>query len=81
MSDPLPPDVQAAIAQGRKIEAIKRLREAAGMDLKDAKDAVERHQRATTPHAAPAAIHPESRSGLWLVIALIAAALLAYALA
>jgi len=37
----LPPEVQAALARGQKIEAIKLLREARGMGLKEAKEAVE----------------------------------------
>lgn len=45
MSRPLlPPDVLEALQQGRKIEAIKRLREATGLGLKEAKDMVEAHQ-------------------------------------
>ncbi|HZY40404.1 MAG TPA: hypothetical protein VFF59_00230 [Anaerolineae bacterium] len=35
------PEIEAAIRSGRKIEAIKRYREAFGTDLKGAKDAVE----------------------------------------
>lgn len=37
----LPEDVVAALVQGNKIEAIKRLRTARGMGLKEAKEAVE----------------------------------------
>lgn len=37
----LPDDVVAAIEDGRKIEAIKLLREQRGLDLKSAKEAVE----------------------------------------
>jgi hypothetical protein len=37
----LPPDVVAAMSAGRKIEAIKLLREAHGIGLKEAKAAVE----------------------------------------
>jgi hypothetical protein len=43
--DALPERVLSALAAGRKIEAIKALREATGMGLKDANDAVERHLR------------------------------------
>lgn len=46
MSERLPPDVVEAITAGRKIEAIKRLREARGLGLREAKDAVERYIRA-----------------------------------
>ena len=38
---PLPPEVQAAIARGNKIEAIRLLREATGLSLASAKEAVE----------------------------------------
>ena len=35
---PLPDDIRLLVARGNKIEAIKRLRELTGMDLKDSKD-------------------------------------------
>ena len=38
-------EVDALLADRRKIEAIKVVREATGMGLKDAKEAVERHAR------------------------------------
>ncbi|MCT2398379.1 ribosomal protein L7/L12 [Novosphingobium mangrovi (ex Huang et al. 2023)] len=38
-------EIEAAIAEGRKIEAIKLLREATGMGLKEAKEAVEAMER------------------------------------
>lgn len=43
MTEPteLPADVIAAIREGKRIEAIKRLRAARGLQLKDAKDQVE----------------------------------------
>ena len=40
-SDPLPPEAIAALQQGNKIEAIKLVREARKLDLKDAKDRVD----------------------------------------
>lgn len=43
LDNELPPQVQAALARGQKIEAIKLLREARGMGLKEAKEAVEAH--------------------------------------
>ena len=51
----LPDDVIAAIRGNRKIEAIKRLREARGLGLKEAKHAVEAYARAhpEIPEAAP----------------------------
>lgn len=41
MTQPLPADVQAALDAGRKIEAIRLLREQTGMGLAEAKAAVE----------------------------------------
>lgn len=38
-------EIEGAIATGRKIEAIKLLREATGMGLKESKDAVEAMER------------------------------------
>jgi len=40
---PLPDDVLSALRQGNKIDAIKRLRQAWAIDLKEAKDHVDRH--------------------------------------
>lgn len=45
LSGPLPADVVAAIQRGNKIEAIKRLRAARNLDLKDAKDLVDGYVR------------------------------------
>ncbi|MEO5882015.1 MAG: ribosomal protein L7/L12, partial [Caldimonas sp.] len=42
-AQPLPADVLAALEQGQTIEAIKRLRAATGLGLKEAKDAIDRH--------------------------------------
>ena len=42
-SAPLPADVLEALAQGQTIEAIKRLRSATGLGLKEAKEAIDRH--------------------------------------
>lgn len=49
-----PPEVIAALHRRRKIEAIKLLRQHAGIGLKDAKDAIDayqREQRRLYPHA------------------------------
>lgn len=40
--DDMPPAVIAALSQGKKIDAIKILREERGLGLKDAKEAVDR---------------------------------------
>ncbi|MFN3437740.1 MAG: ribosomal protein L7/L12 [Acidovorax sp.] len=51
--DPLPPAVLASLAQGRTIDAIKQLREAHGLSLKEAKDIVDAHARpAAASHSA-----------------------------
>ena len=42
-STPLPADVVEALEKGQTIEAIKRLRIATGLGLKEAKEAIERH--------------------------------------
>lgn len=42
----LPPDVQAALGRGDKIEAIKLLRAATGLGLKEAKDVIDGHPQA-----------------------------------
>lgn len=52
--DPLPPAVLAAIAQGRTIDAIKQLREAHGLGLKEAKDIIDAHAHAGAHTTAPA---------------------------
>jgi ribosomal protein L7/L12 len=44
-------DLQALLAEGRKIEAIKRYREATGADLATAKEVVESLERAQSPVA------------------------------
>ena len=48
-ADPLPPDVLAALEQGNKIEAIKRLRAATGLGLKEAKDIVDGQRASGRP--------------------------------
>ena len=40
---PLPADVLEALAHGQTVEAIKRLRTATGIGLKEAKEAIDRH--------------------------------------
>lgn len=53
--DPLPPAVLASLAQGRTIDAIKQLREAHGLSLKEAKDIVDAQARARPAAASPSA--------------------------
>ena len=49
---PLPQDVRDALATGNTVEAIKRLRTATGLGLKEAKDLIDRHLR---PPSSPGA--------------------------
>lgn len=74
MTEPLPMDVVAALKDGKKIEAIKRLREANSMQLKDAKDAVDAYTRAR-PEQFPQYVN-RGGSGLMPLIGLILAILL-----
>ena len=66
---PLPPEAEQALAEGRKIEAIKCVREAEGLDLKAAKERVEAVQR-TNPER-----YPQAQGGggnlLWVIIAIV----------
>jgi ribosomal protein L7/L12 len=50
-------EIQALVAQGKKIDAIKRVREMTGLGLKEAKDYVEQ-----LSHALPLAQHNPDRS-------------------
>lgn len=53
--DQLPPQVQAALRAGRAIEAIKLLREATGLGLKEAKDRID----AEGQHGSPTVQYPQ----------------------
>ena len=46
---PLPPEAAAALARGQPVLAIRLLREATGMGLKDARDAVQSHAMRSSP--------------------------------
>jgi len=48
---PLPPDVLAALKTGRPIDAVRLLREARGIGLKEAHDAIQAFQRDPGAHA------------------------------
>ena len=50
---PLPAEVVAALEQGQTIEAIKRLRTATGLGLKEAKEAIDRHHAGTAGRPRP----------------------------
>jgi ribosomal protein L7/L12 len=50
---PLPADVLEALKQGQTVEAIKRLRSATGLGLKEAKEAIDRHLAGEPPRRRP----------------------------
>ena len=66
----LPSDVVAAIAQGRKIEAIKILRESTGLGLANAKVLVERAWRTHGPEK-PIKSFADQRPGLSSLVKLL----------
>jgi hypothetical protein len=73
----LPSDVIRAIKDGRKIEAIKMLREATGLGLANAKVLVDRASRVHGPKKPmPYAVKESSGNGK-LIVSLIAVAILA----
>lgn len=78
-SGALPSDVLAALQQGNKVEAIKRLREARDLQLKDAKDEVDRYVR---NDPALARKYQQQASGtrrtLWLMLTVMVLAALAW---
>lgn len=70
----LPADVEAALRQGNVIEAIRRLRAAAPMNLRDAKAAIDQHRRASTPHYAPTVAKGDDggRAAWWALLLVLA---------
>ncbi len=75
---PLPPAAIAALAGGKKIEAIKIVRREWGTDLKDSKDAVEAYAKGS-PDLMAASPQAESRANAWLwLVGLVALAVAAY---
>ncbi len=75
-TDTLPENVLAVLQQGSKLEAIRLLREAGGLSLKKAKEAVESHARNATarPDKLSPGEVPRSTIGLWVAAALVALA-------
>jgi ribosomal protein L7/L12 len=63
-ADPITPEIAAAIRAGRKIEAIKLYRQAHGVGLKEAKDAVDAYEAATrgSPRSNPKSANPAKTS-------------------
>lgn len=81
----LPDDVLDALRGGNKIEAIKLLREATGLGLKEAKDLVEAHeaggagvagQRSSAAAPMPTVVSGRSGVGIGPILALVVAAAL-----
>jgi hypothetical protein len=76
----LPPDAIAALKRGSKIEAIKCVRLARGLELKEAKDAVEAYAKAH-PEAlrgnSPGLVRGSSGNWWWILL-LLAAAVIGY---
>ena len=75
----LPPQVMHALKAGRKIEAIKLLREARGIGLAEAKDAVDRAsvERSHPAHSHRAAAKNDSGMGRLLLVFVVLGAFLA----
>lgn len=76
---PIPPHVQAALRAGQKIDAIRLMREATGLGLKEAKDAVEAFQSGQAPGTlSPGEVRRGPGAGS-VLIAIVAVAALAAA--
>ena len=82
----LPGDVLDALRSGNKIEAIKRLREATGLGLKEAKDLIEAHEaggagaagpRSSAAAPMPTVVSGHSGVGIGPILAVVVAAALA----
>lgn len=66
-STALPPAVLQALHAGQTIQAIRLLREATGMGLKQAADTIRAHQGTTQPQLAPGE-QPPGKDGLWWLL-------------
>ncbi len=67
-TDELPQGVREALRAGRKLEAIKRLREQRNLGLKEAKDLIDTYLRQHPQRGADQAFREESTGGRLLVI-------------
>lgn len=79
--DELPPDVIAAVMAGRRVEAIKLLREETGLDLREAKrivDMLDRLHGGTGFTDAPQFTEVGGSRGLIIIIAALVAGYLAF---
>ena len=74
----LPPAVVAALVRGNKLEAIRLLREHAGLGLKEAKDAVEASSAARAQGASSLGEQPRGVNSTWWFVLLIAAVVVVY---
>lgn len=75
MHPELPEEVIAAIEDGRKIEAIKLLREQRNLDLKSAKKAVETHAAARPSPPRPSVVASDSGLPRFILIVIVVAVL------
>lgn len=74
LTAPFSARVNQALQQGNKIQAIKQLRDETGMDLKQAKDAIDAASaRRGAPGLAPGEV-PRSGAGFWWLAVIIALA-------
>ncbi len=70
MKNDLPDQAVAALKSGRKIEAIKIVRETQGVGLKEAKEAIDWHI-GSNPGAYPACEQSELTGGLWIFLVIL----------
>ena len=71
---PLPLHVLEALNQGRKVEAIKMLRDEEGLGLREAKERVEAHL-ASNPGVRDATVVRPAGAGRWMALVLVVALL------
>ncbi len=74
MPAPLPPAVTDALAQGKKLEAIRLLRQQQGLGLREAKERVEEHiarHMDAMPHLAPGQVDDNATGSFVLLVAVL----------
>lgn len=67
-TQPLPPNVLAALSAGNKVEAIEQLREARGLSLKDAKNAIDAAAASRSLSQSPGKVQGNNGQTLALLI-------------